>query len=200
MHGLLVLKIGGSFLETGDLGRVLEAVLRRERPVVVVPGGGPFADHVRAAQAAHGFSDPLAHRLALLSMHQMGHVFAAAAAELAPAETTEDFAHLIASGMTPVWLPEVMATGAPDIPETWDMTSDGLAAWLAVNLGGAEVCLLKTCQVPAAATLAELAEAGIVDPEFKAIVNRSGLAWTVLGEGDTARLSAILAAPSAAAI
>jgi aspartokinase-like uncharacterized kinase len=198
MHGLLVLKIGGSCLETGSLGPILAAVVKRGRPVIVVPGGGPFADQVRCAQAAHGFSDAVAHRLALLSMHQMAHVFAGLDANLVPAETAEDFAHLLAAGLTPVWMPEGMAAGAPDVPETWNMTSDGLAAWLAVQLGGAEVCLLKTCPVPAGATLATLANAEIVDPEFVAIVARAGLGWSVLGEGDTARLGALLSAPSPA--
>lgn len=196
MHGLLVLKIGGSVLEAGRLGAVLEAVTRRQRPVVVVPGGGPFADEVRRAQEKFGFSDAIAHRLALLSMHQMAHVFAETAPRLVPAETCEDFARSMGAGLVPVWMPEALAGDAADVVPSWDTTSDGLAAWLAVRLGCAEVCLVKSCPVAAGASLTALADAGVVDRAFVALVTRHGLTWSVLGDGDDEQLATLLGTAS----
>ena len=66
----LVVKIGGSLVETGRLREILAIVARAQRPTVIVPGGGPFADAVRNAQAEFGFSDEAAHRMAILAMHQ----------------------------------------------------------------------------------------------------------------------------------
>ena len=40
--------------------------------MVLVPGGGPFADAVRAAQPRMGFDDRAAHAMALLAMEQYG--------------------------------------------------------------------------------------------------------------------------------
>ena len=68
-----IVKIGGS-LAAGPaaLGRWLLALEAGRRRVVVVPGGGPFADTVRSAQAELGFDDSTAHRMALLAMEQYG--------------------------------------------------------------------------------------------------------------------------------
>ena len=46
--------------------------LARDRPVLVVPGGGPFADAVRALDAQVGLGDDVAHALALRAMDQLG--------------------------------------------------------------------------------------------------------------------------------
>ena len=54
---LTVVKVGGGLLATpGLLPRVGQAVARlgAARPLVVIPGGGPFADQVRRFEAAHG--------------------------------------------------------------------------------------------------------------------------------------------------
>ena len=42
-----------------------------------------------------------------------------------------------------------MTTGAPDIPESWDVTSDSLAVWLARKLGVPRVLLVKSAALPA---------------------------------------------------
>ena len=68
----IVVKLGGSLLE-GDGGRGrpwLDILARSTVPVVVVPGGGAFADLVRSEQRRLGFSGRTAHRMALVAMHQ----------------------------------------------------------------------------------------------------------------------------------
>ena len=52
----LVVKLGGSLSETGELKRWLALITRARRPLIVVPGGGAFADAVRRAPAE---TDPL---------------------------------------------------------------------------------------------------------------------------------------------
>jgi aspartokinase-like uncharacterized kinase len=54
---VLVIKIGGSLAETGRLKDVLALVTEAKRPVVVVPGGGGFAQKVRDLQNALRFED-----------------------------------------------------------------------------------------------------------------------------------------------
>lgn len=57
------------------------------------------------------------------------------------------------------------------LPESWDTTSDSLAAWLAVLVGAERLVLWKSCPVSPAATLPELATAGIVDPVFTRVAS-----------------------------
>jgi hypothetical protein len=189
---LLVVKIGGSLLRQPRLKSILKLVGAARRPIVVVPGGGVFADAVRDAQAAHGFDDATAHRMALLAMHQTGLVLAGLEPRLTPAGTLPAIARALASGKVPVWLPLRLSERDRRIPADWSITSDGLAARLAERLGAPAVLLLKSCTVPQGASLAGLARNGIVDARFAEIVDRAGLAWRVLGAGEDDALAAAL--------
>lgn len=191
----LVIKIGGSLLESGRLAATLGVIARARRGLVVVPGGGPFADKVRAAQAARGFDDVTAHRLALSAMQRMAQVMAAMCERLAPAATLAEMRGAAASGAIPVWLPLKLAGRDRTIPADWSITSDGLAARLAERLGVETVVLMKSCSVAPGGNLAELAEGGIVDAAFGDIVARAGLAAHVLGPADAARLRTLLDIP-----
>jgi aspartokinase-like uncharacterized kinase len=191
----VVVKIGGSLLDGGRLTSVLDIVAKRIRPVIVVPGGGTFADEVRRSQVEHGFDDDSAHRLALFAMHQMANVIADRSPHFAPASSREEIGLAGVNGLVPVWLPSVMAGADPTIPKTWDMTSDSLAAWLAAAIGAPDVALVKSCAVDASAGLEDLRAAGIVDPLFAGYMSRLALRWSVIGAGDEARLLRLVAPP-----
>lgn len=194
----LVVKIGGSLLETGRLAEILALVVRARRPTVVVPGGGPFADAVREAQALFGFSDKLAHRMALLAMHQTGLLMTGIEPRLVAAETIAAMRGAWKVGRVAVWLPARLCERDRKIPCDWSITSDGLAARLAERLGRAPVVLVKSRTVDRVASPADLARDGVVDPVFAEIQARAGLEWAVLGPGEERELAALLRArPSA---
>ncbi len=188
----LVVKLGGSLLGEARLGSVLALIGAATRPLVIVPGGGPFADAVRNAQAALGFDNATAHRMALLAMHQTGLALAALEPRLLPAETLSEMVRALAAGWVPVWFPLRLCARDRRIPQDWSITSDGLAARLVERLGAPAVLLVKSCAVPRDATLAALVDSGIVDPCFAEIVDRAALAWRVLGAGEDDALAAAL--------
>ncbi|MBX9861735.1 MAG: uridylate kinase [Hyphomicrobium sp.] len=192
----VVLKLGGSLAETGQLRTMLAIVRRARRPVVIVPGGGPFADAVRDTQRALGFSDEIAHDMALLAMHQMADAMRAIEPRLIASETLVGMARAWRKRRVPVWLPARLCAGDRRIPRDWSITSDGLAARLAERLGKADLIVVKSCRIPRNATAAALARRGIVDAVFPVIVNRADVAWSVLGPGDAPALEQVLdAAP-----
>ena len=188
----LVLKLGGSLAESGRLAGLIDIIANATAAVVVVPGGGPFADAVRAIQPQLVLSDALSHRLALLAMHQMGHVIAASHPRFAPTETLAEIAIALAAGSIPVWLPYSLQHDDASLPADWTATSDALAARLAERLGSGSVALVKSCAVPKGATLDDVTTAGIADPVFGDIVRRSGLVWAIYGAGDEGLLEARL--------
>ncbi|MFY9292884.1 MAG: uridylate kinase [Methylorubrum rhodinum] len=159
-----MVKVGGSLVS--DRARLC-AVLARcaEDSVAIVPGGGPFADAVRTAQTALGFDDALAHRLALDAMGRMAEVFCSLEPRLAIAASVEAVADALAQGRAIVWDPAALKAGCPDIPESWDVTSDSLALWLATRLGAGRCILEKSAPVPTTDPEA-LAALGLVDAAF----------------------------------
>jgi 5-(aminomethyl)-3-furanmethanol phosphate kinase len=190
-----VVKLGGSLAESGRIASILKIVGAARVPCLIVPGGGAFADAVRAAQVEHKLSDAVAHRMALLAMHQTGLMLAALHDRLEPAETIAAIRRALTDGRIPVWLPLKMTEADTDITADWTTTSDGLAARLAERLGNAPVVLVKSCRVEGSASASRLARDGIVDPMFAAIVERSGLPWRVVGSGDEAQLAELVGAP-----
>ena len=70
--GILVVKFGGSSASSPDLKRWVAAIEKARGPLVVVPGGGPFADTVRLYQRQIAYDDDAAHEMAILAMEQFG--------------------------------------------------------------------------------------------------------------------------------
>ncbi len=172
-----VLKLGGSLANGPWLAPWLAALAGHAGPLVVVPGGGPFADAVRAAQARWRFDDRAAHRMALLAMEQFGLMLAALSPTLRPAASAASIARAQREGMVPVWLPTAMAAEAPDLAPSWDVTSDSLAAWLAGRLGIRRLVLVKSAPLErAGASAAALVASGVIDAALPVLLSRHGLA------------------------
>lgn len=193
----LVVKIGGSLMSGERLSGTVALIARARRPLVLVPGGGPFADAVRKAQARHETSDRAAHAMALIAMHQMGLMLEDMQPRLVAVETLASIRQALANNRIPVWLPLRLAECDDTMPADWSVTSDALAARLAERLRFEAVLLLKSRRVPRGPTAEELAASGIVDPVFGDIVARAALAFRILGPGEERELAEIcLAAPS----
>ena len=188
----VVVKLGGSLARSGRIAGLLKLVTRARVPVVLVPGGGVFSDLVRSAQEREGFSDAVAHDMAIEAMHRMAEVFLELQPGLACVESADEMKAAWDEGRVPVWLPENMCRDDDQIPRDWSITSDGLAARLAERLGASLVVLVKSRSVEPGASLGALAKDGIVDPQFGEIVARSSLPWRILGPGEEADLARIL--------
>ena len=191
----LVIKLGGSLAESGQLKGWLSVLARARRPVVVVPGGGPFADAVREAQPSFRYDDETAHRMALLAMHQMALAMIASEPRLVAAETLAEIERTARGRRIPIWMPERLADADKRIPRDWTITGDGLAARLAERLC-TPVVLVKSCIADPSLSARALAKAGVVDRTFATIVNRAGLTWQIVGPGEQSELAELVdAAP-----
>lgn len=181
----VVVKFGGSFAFSSHLPAWVEALAACASRAVIVPGGGPFADTVRAAQLRMGFDDPTAHHMALLAMEQYGRALAACNATLSPADSIETMREGLAAGRIPVWMPVRMVLDAADVTPSWDVTSDSLAAWLGSRIGGDRLFLIKHAAACAGrASVEELAALGVVDKAFPTYLRKSSVRAFVLGPAD----------------
>jgi len=166
-----ILKIGGSLKSAPTRLRALLAEVAEGTHgcCVVVPGGGAFADAVRAAQIRDDFDDAEAHRRALDAMGRMADFFR----ELEPRliRSVEPWADAPAAS---VWDPVSLRAGHPEIPESWDVTSDSLALWLAARLRARRCALVKSADAASDETPDALARRGLVDSAFPTFARRYG--------------------------
>jgi aspartokinase-like uncharacterized kinase len=170
----VILKIGGSLAEGDHLRAWLGlAADHGDQSIIIVPGGGPFADQVRAAQPRLGFSDAIAHRMALLGMEQYAIAMSGMEPRLRLASSPITLERALLRHEAALWLPSAMALGRPDLPESWEVTSDSLACWLASELCARRVVLIKS-SAPAqrVSTADALARAGYVDAAFPGFLKR----------------------------
>jgi aspartokinase-like uncharacterized kinase len=171
-----VVKLGGSLAQSPHLMEWLEALAAGKGSAILVAGGGPFADAVRLAQQQRPFDNAVAHRMAILAMEQFGLMLTALCTALRPAASRSEIAAIRRSGRVPVWLPSRMTLGRPNIAESWDVTSDSLAVWLAAELGLTHAVLVKSAALPQEPTCAaKLARDGIVDAMLPEMLRRTGV-------------------------
>ena len=142
----LVVKVGGSLLQhPEEFDRVLGVLanLGRARRLLIVPGGGPFADAVRAVDEHVRLSDNAAHWMAILAMDQYAHLIAERLAQSTLVTNAMEIVHAQSSARTPVLAPYRWLREADPLPHSWDVTSDSLAAWCAGAVGAPELVLIK---------------------------------------------------------
>jgi aspartokinase-like uncharacterized kinase len=142
----IVVKIGGALLTHGDhFDAVLEAIgaARRERRLLVVPGGGPFADAVRDVDRRRRLSAAAAHWMAVLAMDQYAHLIADRLARGVLVADRAAIGDALDAGHVPVLAPFAWLRRVDHLPHSWDVTSDSIAGWVAGELGARRLVLIK---------------------------------------------------------
>jgi 5-(aminomethyl)-3-furanmethanol phosphate kinase len=181
-RGLTVVKLGGSYAFSSDLPGWLAAIANSAGDIVLVPGGGPFADAVRSAQPRMGFDDDAAHHMALLGMDQYGRALAALNKRFTPAASIAGIRRALRAGNVPVWSPTEMVLKRNDIPRSWEVTSDGLAAWLARRIGARRVLLIKHVDPPPGPIrIEDLIARGVVDRSFASFLRDGAVEASIVG-------------------
>jgi 5-(aminomethyl)-3-furanmethanol phosphate kinase len=143
---LSVVKVGGGLTR---LPGALDAVcmklgdVARTHPLVLVPGGGPFADAVRAFERRNALSPDAAHWMAILGMDQYAHVLADRIAGAVLIEEPGEVCEALRGGHPAVLAPTRWMRSADVLPHGWNVTSDSIAAFVAGALGAQRLALIK---------------------------------------------------------
>ncbi len=184
-----IIKLGGSLLGSPELKNWLDALVKfSDGKVVIVPGGGVFADAVRDAQKLSNISDVTAHQLALKAMDQFGLLLAGMNAELVTASSELEIAERGWQHRCIVWLPSQMVLADDEIPQNWEVTSDSLSAWLANKLNAKQLILVKSKSLddyPSAISAQTLVEDGLVDAQFLNFIKGQGYQTQILNKSDS---------------
>jgi len=162
-----VVKLGGSLLCGDWLRSWTETLAQTRRRVVVVPGGGAFADQVRAAQRRWRLDDRTAHRMAILAMEQTAYLLCALEPRLRRLVDAGARQSPKAPRRAEVWFPAASLLTDETIPHSWDVTSDSLAAILARRLGAEGLVLVKSAPLEGiGGQVPDLQAAGLMDAAF----------------------------------
>jgi 5-(aminomethyl)-3-furanmethanol phosphate kinase len=159
----VVIKLGGGLLaHPAHLDAALQtlAAAAPSQRLLIVPGGGPFADAVRHVDRQLKLTDEAAHWMAVLAMDQHAHLLAS---RLRSAELVTDL-HGVAAALgkarLPVLAPSRWLQDVDPLPHSWDVTSDSISSWVAGMVGARRLVLVKP---PGA-------NAGAVDPYFHRVI------------------------------
>lgn len=173
-----IIKLGGSLLGSTELAHWLALITKfGDGKVLIVPGGGIFADAVREAQKISNVSDVVAHELALLAMDQFGLLLAGMNHELVTANSELEIAERGWQHRGIVWLPSKMVLADDSIAKSWNVTSDSLSAWLANKLGADQLILVKSKPLTAyrseeSISLQHLVEDELIDRQFISFIKQ----------------------------
>lgn len=167
------IKIGGSLYDSEYLIQWLKVINERiNRDIVIIPGGGPFADQVRSADKKFKLGVN-AHSMAVMAMQQYGGVLASLCTDMVEADTIEKVHIAWSKSKTAIWQPYEMVRDQCELDACWDVSSDSLAVWLASKLEINNLLLVKSSDVVIGETnLDVLAASHCIDPELKELANK----------------------------
>jgi aspartokinase-like uncharacterized kinase len=173
---MIVVKLGGSLAESGGLTNCLLTAERRYRSqgLIIVPGGGAFAEQVRIAQRQWRFDDRTAHEMAVLAMQQTALMCQALNPRLTLVTSVNDFDNRTGAM---VWSPAIAELNAAGIRPSWAITSDSLAAWLTRAVSARELILVKSV---------DIAGSGLdqVDDAFADFIRAAPFNWRIVGKNE----------------
>jgi hypothetical protein len=141
----VIVKVGGSLALQAEKLRSLcikLTGLSHDHKLVVVPGGGEFADVARNLDSRFHLSPQVAHRMAILGMDQYGLLLADLLPSSSLVEELGSIQEVLDSDRLPVFLPAAYLSFDRTLENSWDVTSDSIAVYVAAQLNVPKVILV----------------------------------------------------------
>ena len=142
---VIVVKVGGSLTAYPEKLKTLckkLSELSQYHSLIIVPGGGEFADSTRRIDEKFSLSCRVSHRMAILGMDQYGLLLS----DLTPQSVTVTklwkTTRVLGSGHLPIFLPSDLFFKEDPLENSWDITSDSIATYLAGRLHASKVLLV----------------------------------------------------------
>ena len=143
-----VVKVGGSLIESDVLQALMVSLveLAPTSRIVVVPGGGPFADVVRDVCSRQDPGPSAAHWMAILAMDQHAQLLYGLTPQGRLVVDPAGIEATVARGRLAILAPFAWLRSEDPTPHGWHVTSDSLAAWVGARLGARRLVLLKSVE------------------------------------------------------
>jgi 5-(aminomethyl)-3-furanmethanol phosphate kinase len=142
---IAILKIGGSLALHPKKLKALCAKLSeisKNSALVVVPGGGEFADSVRKLDKRFRLSAETTHQMAILGMNQYGLLLTNLIPKSCAIYEFEQIQEVLDSRELPIFLPAKFFLAQDLLENSWDVTSDSIAAFIADRIRANKIVLV----------------------------------------------------------
>lgn len=199
----VVIKVGGSLLALKRLNEELAELIQtvKNHQVVLLTGGGPAVKAYRKLCEASGIPQERAHWHCIQLMCDLTNTLCDTFPNSVAVSSWNEAELAWKSDRIPWFIVESFLRSddkqRDHLPHTWDVSSDSIAAHLAIR-HEAELILLKGCALPKRRVTAKaLAKRGIVDKWFPRTVTRH-FGWSVrnLPGGTVEEIALVLLEPS----
>lgn len=137
-----IIKLGGSWLTNPNLKDFIKYIENfKKEPLVMIVGGGMYADAVRLSQKYIGFDDNFANLLALKATE----TYAIVINKVFPNIKLTSKLNLLKSKKNiKIWLPSKCLINSKDFKRDWNSTSDSVACWLNKKIKAKGVLFIKS--------------------------------------------------------
>ncbi len=209
---IVIVKVGGSLMLKPKKLRQLSLKLNelaKEHALIVVPGGGEFADVARKLDKTFSLSPKASHKMAILGMDQYGLLLADLISDSFVVDSLEFANAFLGSGKLPILLPSKFVSNDDLLENSWDVTSDSIAVHIAKKLSSRKVLLItdvdgvynkdpkknkqaKLLRELSAEQLLKLSKRTSVDKHLPKMLLRSGIECYVVNGLYPERIEAIL--------
>jgi len=132
-----VIKIGGSLALYQEKLKILCSKLRvasKKHNILVIPGGGEFADVVRVLDKRFTLSDSVSHKMAILGMDQYGFLLSDLIKGSQVINQLKHIQNIFDSHKLPIFLPSNFILRNNPLENSWNVTSDSIAVYIANQL------------------------------------------------------------------
>lgn len=141
-----VIKIGGSLGQNPDLPELMCQIskLGVQHQILVIPGGGAFANAVREYDQRFCLDYDTSHWMSIRAMDQFGCMISSMCSDNELVQGIAEARKVVIAGRVPVLLTHNLLYQADELPRSWDVTSDSIAAWVADLVRARQLILLKS--------------------------------------------------------
>ncbi len=146
----IILKIGGKIIENplnlkSTIFQLRELIINQKiiNKIIIIPGGGSYANLIRSMDKKMDFDEDLSHWMAIYAMNTQGTKIINKFPEIEGINNIKPTKKSVNETKIFLFLPYEFLKQNDELPHSWDVTSDSITIFMANKIGLKECYLIK---------------------------------------------------------